>query len=153
MIFKGGTSLSKAYDIIHRFSEDVDLSLDRAQLGFEGERDPEHPALSGKRQKQTAAGASGCCHKSSRWSASERNQCQVWWACWNKNTPSWSILMMGKLCCSLIHPRQMQPAATFSRSYGSNLALVEFTFQPRPAEYRLICVRPFQTCWALATLK
>ncbi|WP_037309669.1 nucleotidyl transferase AbiEii/AbiGii toxin family protein [Ruegeria halocynthiae] len=52
MIFKGGTSLSKAYDIIHRFSEDVDLSLDRAQLGFEGERDPEHPALSGKKQKQ-----------------------------------------------------------------------------------------------------
>ncbi|WP_170566271.1 nucleotidyl transferase AbiEii/AbiGii toxin family protein [Ruegeria atlantica] len=52
MIFKGGTSLSKAYDIIHRFSEDVDLSLDRAQLGFEGERDPENPALSGKKQKQ-----------------------------------------------------------------------------------------------------
>ena len=25
MIFKGGTSLSKAYDVIHRFSEDVDL--------------------------------------------------------------------------------------------------------------------------------
>ncbi|MCG7522340.1 nucleotidyl transferase AbiEii/AbiGii toxin family protein [Ruegeria sp. Ofav3-42] len=52
MIFKGGTSLSNAYDIIHRFSEDVDLSLDRARLGFEGERDPEHPALSGKKQKQ-----------------------------------------------------------------------------------------------------
>jgi hypothetical protein len=52
MIFKGGTSLSKVYDIIHRFSEDVDLSLDRAQLGFDGTRDPEHPALSGKKQKQ-----------------------------------------------------------------------------------------------------
>ncbi len=52
MIFKGGTSLSKAYDVIHRFSEDVDLSLDRARLGFEGERDPEHPDLSGKKQKQ-----------------------------------------------------------------------------------------------------
>lgn len=52
MIFKGGTSLSKAYDVIHRFSEDVDLSLDRAQLGFEGDRDPEKPDLSGKKQKQ-----------------------------------------------------------------------------------------------------
>ncbi|MDG2340153.1 MAG: nucleotidyl transferase AbiEii/AbiGii toxin family protein [Paracoccaceae bacterium] len=52
MIFKGGTSLSKAYDVIHRFSEDVDLSLDRAQLGFEGDRDPENPNLSGKKQKQ-----------------------------------------------------------------------------------------------------
>ena len=52
MIFKGGTSLSKAYDVIHRFSEDVDLSLDRARLGFEGDRDPENPDLSGKKQKQ-----------------------------------------------------------------------------------------------------
>lgn len=52
MIFKGGTSLSKAYDVIHRFSEDVDLSLDREQLGFVGDRDPEGPDLSGKKQKK-----------------------------------------------------------------------------------------------------
>ncbi|WP_122072393.1 nucleotidyl transferase AbiEii/AbiGii toxin family protein [Pseudophaeobacter sp. EL27] len=51
MIFKGGTSLSKAYDVIHRFSEDVDLSLDRARLGFEGDRDPENPELSGGKRK------------------------------------------------------------------------------------------------------
>ena len=51
MIFKGGTSLSKVYDVIHRFSEDVDLSLDRAQLGFDGDRDPKNPDLSGKKQK------------------------------------------------------------------------------------------------------
>ena len=52
MIFKGGTSLSKAYDVIHRFSEDVDISLNRARLGFEGDRDPENPDLSRKKQKQ-----------------------------------------------------------------------------------------------------
>ena len=52
MIFKGGTSLSKAYDVIHRFSEDVDLSLDREQLGFVGDRDPEDPDLSSKKQKK-----------------------------------------------------------------------------------------------------
>ncbi|MFD1156704.1 nucleotidyl transferase AbiEii/AbiGii toxin family protein [Roseovarius aestuarii] len=52
MIFKGGTSLSKAYNVIHRFSEDVDLSLDRAKLGFDGDRDPENPDLSGKKQRQ-----------------------------------------------------------------------------------------------------
>ena len=51
LIFKGGTSLSKAYDVIHRFSEDVDLSLDRAQLGFGGDRDPEQPDLSGGKRK------------------------------------------------------------------------------------------------------
>ena len=28
LVFKGGTSLSKAYQVIHRFSEDVDLTYD-----------------------------------------------------------------------------------------------------------------------------
>jgi hypothetical protein len=42
MLFKGGTSLSKVYRAIERFSEDVDLSLDRHDLGFTGERDPEN---------------------------------------------------------------------------------------------------------------
>ena len=51
LIFKGGTSLSKAYDVIHRFSEDVDLSLDRTQLGFAGDRDPENPELSSGKRK------------------------------------------------------------------------------------------------------
>jgi len=37
LVFKVGTSLSKAYSAIQRFSEDVDLSLDRAQLGFVGD--------------------------------------------------------------------------------------------------------------------
>ena len=39
LLFKGGTSLSKAYDLIERFSEDVDISIDRAFLGFGGEND------------------------------------------------------------------------------------------------------------------
>lgn len=52
LIFKGGTSLSKAYNVIHRFSEDVDLSIDREQLGFAGDRDPEDPNLSGNKQKK-----------------------------------------------------------------------------------------------------
>lgn len=39
-LFKGGTSLSKVYGLINRFSEDIDLSIDRRDLGFDGERDP-----------------------------------------------------------------------------------------------------------------
>jgi hypothetical protein len=37
LVFKGGTSLSKAWKLIQRFSEDVDLAIDRAYLGFEGD--------------------------------------------------------------------------------------------------------------------
>lgn len=37
LIFKGGTSLSKGWNLIQRFSEDIDLALDRTFLGFTGE--------------------------------------------------------------------------------------------------------------------
>jgi hypothetical protein len=34
LTFKGGTSLSKAFKAINRFSEDIDISISRATLGF-----------------------------------------------------------------------------------------------------------------------
>jgi len=37
LVFKGGTSLSKAWKLIQRFSEDVDLAIDHRFLGFEGD--------------------------------------------------------------------------------------------------------------------
>lgn len=37
IIFKGGTSLSKGWDLIERFSEDIDLAIDRKLFGFEGD--------------------------------------------------------------------------------------------------------------------
>jgi len=37
LIFKGGTSLSKGWNVIQRFSEDIDLALDREFLGFSDE--------------------------------------------------------------------------------------------------------------------
>jgi predicted nucleotidyltransferase component of viral defense system len=37
MVFKGGTSLSKAWNLIERFSEDIDLAVDRKFYGFDGE--------------------------------------------------------------------------------------------------------------------
>ena len=40
LLFKGGTSLSKVFGLIHRFSEDIDMVVYREDLGFEGERDP-----------------------------------------------------------------------------------------------------------------
>lgn len=36
-VFKGGTSLSKGWNLIERFSEDIDLAIDRSFLGFEGD--------------------------------------------------------------------------------------------------------------------
>ena len=35
LVFKGGTSLSKVFGVIHRFSEDIDLSISPALLGID----------------------------------------------------------------------------------------------------------------------
>ena len=40
LLFKGGTSLSKAFGLIRRFSEDIDLVVYRGDLGFVGIGDP-----------------------------------------------------------------------------------------------------------------
>lgn len=48
LVFKGGTSLSKVFRLIERFSEDIDVSFHRDFLGFGADRDPE--AASGKEQ-------------------------------------------------------------------------------------------------------
>ena len=38
IIFKGGTSLSKCYHLINRFSEDIDLNIDCDSKPTEGQR-------------------------------------------------------------------------------------------------------------------
>lgn len=51
MVFKGGTSLSKGYNLINRLSEDCDITLSRASLGFVDERDPLYAPSRKKRDK------------------------------------------------------------------------------------------------------
>jgi len=46
LLFKGGTSLSKIFHAINRFSEDIDLAVDYEALGFKGERDPRREDIS-----------------------------------------------------------------------------------------------------------
>jgi hypothetical protein len=60
LIFKGGTSLSKVWKAIARFSEDIDVSLSREWLGFTGEHDPES-AGSRKQQKKRLEDLSAAC--------------------------------------------------------------------------------------------
>ncbi len=37
LLFKGGTSLSKCWNLIERFSEDIDIAIDRSLFGLEGD--------------------------------------------------------------------------------------------------------------------
>lgn len=50
LLFKGGTSLSKAYGLISRFSEDIDITVFRADLGHAASMD-ELQALSRKKRE------------------------------------------------------------------------------------------------------
>jgi hypothetical protein len=51
MLFKGGTSLSKAYGLIQRFSEDIDVTVFRDDLG-QSATIAEFEALSGNRRRE-----------------------------------------------------------------------------------------------------
>lgn len=60
LTFKGGTSLSKAYGLIDRFSEDIDLSIEREFFGFKALSDPEN-APSKKKQRMILDNLSQAC--------------------------------------------------------------------------------------------
>lgn len=55
LVFKGGTSLSKAWGLIDRFSEDIDLALDRKFLGFDKSDAEMAPSQVAKLRKSSAA--------------------------------------------------------------------------------------------------
>ena len=61
LTFKGGTSLSKIYKVIERFSEDIDISIERAFLGFTGDKDPEK--MGSKKRNETLKELSEACKK------------------------------------------------------------------------------------------
>lgn len=63
LIFKGGTSLSKVFKAIERFSEDIDVSIDRGWLGFGGANEPEAGASNKEKQRRIAALKIACQQK------------------------------------------------------------------------------------------
>lgn len=60
LIFKGGTTLSKAFNVIKRFSEDIDLTLNRELIGFTGQRDPNNVQVFKKRERLLRDMAANC---------------------------------------------------------------------------------------------
>lgn len=62
LTFKGGTSLSKAWKLIDRFSEDIDLVVDRETLGFGGDASQER-APSNKQRRRRLEGLIEACRR------------------------------------------------------------------------------------------
>jgi hypothetical protein len=71
LVFKGGTSLSKVYGAIKRFSEDVDITLGRELLGLRSDdHGPEKAPNPSQKKKRTKALMSAC----SLWVAGDLKQ-------------------------------------------------------------------------------
>lgn len=60
LTFKGGTSLSKVWGLIDRFSEDIDLTIGRDALGFGGENSPELAPSAKQQAKRLKALREAC---------------------------------------------------------------------------------------------
>jgi hypothetical protein len=63
LVFKGGTSLSKCFNLIRRFSEDIDLAVDFEKLGFTGEKDPRQARLSHSKRQPLLEAMMGACRE------------------------------------------------------------------------------------------
>jgi hypothetical protein len=61
LLFKGGTSLSKIFHAINRFSEDIDLAVDYAALGFTGDTDPRQENISKSKRNAILDEMMGTC--------------------------------------------------------------------------------------------
>lgn len=62
LTFKGGTSLSKIYHVIERFSEDIDVSIEKDFFGFNQDNDPES-ASSKNKQRAVLENLSAACSR------------------------------------------------------------------------------------------
>ena len=60
LLFKGGTSLAKVFKVIERFSEDIDISVNRGDLGFGDGSDPAVAKTGKQRQRQLHSLAAAC---------------------------------------------------------------------------------------------
>jgi hypothetical protein len=60
LTFKGGTSLSKVWKLIERFSEDIDITIHRDALGFGGEDAPHAAPSKSQRKKRLEALKAAC---------------------------------------------------------------------------------------------
>ena len=61
LLFKGGTSLSKAYGLIERFSEDIDITVFREDIGQPATVEALE-ALSGKKRNYRLEAIRAACH-------------------------------------------------------------------------------------------
>ena len=117
LTFKGGTSLSKGWKLIERFSEDIDVVIDRDFLGFGGDHAPDRASSRKQTEARLENLRSECqkhIHKVLQ-PALDRPFASIFRPDLHGNSNSIRPTRINRPCCSSIHPLlRLEP--TYSRS-------------------------------------
>jgi len=108
LTFKGGTSLSKAWQLIERFSEDIDLVVDKEVLGFGGSAAPDKASSSNQRKKRLE----DLMAASANWVGGTLQSALGYGTNWGPRVGHWKSIptsRMDSASCSSIHPSSQPP--------------------------------------------
>jgi hypothetical protein len=152
-LFKGGTSLSKVYKVIERFSEDVDIVLDRHALGFTGDQDPPNIAGTNKRNRKLDELAGTSVRRLFRTlsTKSSRTRFARFSAKGIGRSPRIRPMLTGRASCSPIHSAWMWIytawARTFVPSFAWSLDAAGMSGPPTTSRSNRISPTHFLACW------
>jgi hypothetical protein len=171
LTFKGGTSLSKAWKLIERFSEDIDVVLDRGFLGFATDKSPERAASNAQREKRLEELKAACqrrIRESMKPELSERFQHSLpkgstWNLLDDKADPDGQTLLFHYPCAYAEAATYVRPVVKIELGARSDTEPCDTPeIQPYLAEalptlsgssgFRIRTVRPERTFWEKAML-
>jgi hypothetical protein len=116
VVFKGGTSLSKVFGAIQRFSEDIDLAVSPQALGFAPAELDEAPLASARRKRVQALEAE--CERcvSERFARRSKPRLRPGLALHRMRPAGYATRStrwpVRRTCCSHTRPRSRRPVAT-----------------------------------------
>jgi len=144
LIFKGGTSLSKAYHVIERFSEDIDVAIDRAFLGFGSETDLQ--SLSSNKRSQTIKELDATCKKFVQTQVLESLQ-HRFHADLDNESGEWELLIAGddpyEQTILFSYPRDRDNPRGTELEYVKPFVRIEMGGRPTNEPVELISIRSY----------
>lgn len=171
LTFKGGTSLSKGWKLIQRFSEDIDIVIDRERLGFGGEASPEFaksPSATKRQIKKLKGACQTLVHEVLKPGLQEAARRELpegarWEFLADNEDPDEQTLLF-------LYPQLFAPGGGYSKPQvkielgarsdtepSLNIAIVPYVAEGFPefrseSEFRVQAVRPVRTFWEKAML-
>jgi hypothetical protein len=127
LLFKGGTSLSKGYGLIERFSEDIDITVFREDIG-QAATVEELEALSGKKRAARLEAIKSACQNYIRGPVLNQLSRRQIWAPLGRGWNQTPMMLIARVCCSGILLQSQREMSTFvERSRSSRARNLRWT--------------------------